>query len=134
MIQQDVPMRSALQTIGDVIEQYAVQRPEWPLRVVRTDSRLIPSDIAAFRTTALILKTSGTTGTAKLVRVTHRNLLAMASKMRQWFNLSAEDRCACFLPTYYAQGYKSALRTAHPRDDVRPRQGCPAKLRGGVYY
>jgi acyl-coenzyme A synthetase/AMP-(fatty) acid ligase len=33
----------------------------------------------------------------------------MASKMRQWFNLSAEDRCACFVPTYYAHGYKSGL-------------------------
>jgi acyl-CoA synthetase (AMP-forming)/AMP-acid ligase II/acyl carrier protein len=79
------------------------------LRVVRTDRRLISSDTTRFRNTALILKTSGTTGNAKLVRVTHRNLLAMASKMRQWFNLSAEDRCACFLPTYYAQGCKSAL-------------------------
>lgn len=81
------------------------------LRVVRTDRRLVPSDTTRFRNTALILKTSGTTGNAKLVRVTHRNLLAMASKMRQWFNLSAEDRCACFLPTYYAQGCKSAFST-----------------------
>src|SRR6185312_5124571 len=59
--------------------------------------------------TALLLRTSGKTGAAKLVPVTHRNLLAMASKMQLWFNLSAQDRCACILPAYYAQGYKSAL-------------------------
>jgi acyl-CoA synthetase (AMP-forming)/AMP-acid ligase II/thioesterase domain-containing protein/acyl carrier protein len=68
-----------------------------------------PTNLEIFDSTALLLRTSGTTGTAKLVRVTHRNLLAMASKMQQWFNLSVEDRCACILPTYYAQGYKSAL-------------------------
>ena len=94
---------------------------------------------ASARSTALILKTSGTTGNVKLVPVTHENLLEMASKMRRWFNLSSEDRCACILPTYYAAGLKTTLliplllggsvalpATAHPEDlagwitDLRP--------------
>jgi len=49
---------------------------------------------------ALIFTTSGTTGTAKLVPVTHENLLVTADKMRQWFNLSSDDRTAFVLPGY----------------------------------
>jgi len=78
---------------------------------------------------ALMLRTSGTTGPAKLVSVTHGNLIAMASKMQGWFGLSAQDRCACILPTYYAQGLKTSLLVplllggsvalpAHPSDDL----------------
>lgn len=61
------------------------------------------------RSVALILKTSGTTGAAKLIPVTHCNLLEMARKMQTWFDLSADDRCACLLPVYYANGFKTSL-------------------------
>jgi len=43
---------------------------------------------AALDSVALIFTTSGTTGTPKLIPVTHENLLVTADKMRQWFNLS----------------------------------------------
>src|SRR5579863_4818916 len=56
---------------------------------------------------ALILQTSGTLGPPKLVPVSHRNLMAMAARMQQCFELSHLDRCACLLPLYYAQGIKS---------------------------
>ncbi|HTA43051.1 MAG TPA: AMP-binding protein [Bryobacteraceae bacterium] len=56
---------------------------------------------------ALILQTSGTIGPPKLVPVSHRNLMAMAGRMQQCFELSHLDRCACLLPLYYAQGIKS---------------------------
>ena len=58
---------------------------------------------------ALLLRTSGTTGIPKLVPVTHGNLLEMAIKMERWLGLSSDDRTACLLPTYYAQGCKTAI-------------------------
>jgi len=63
-------------------------------------SKLLPHSVA------LLLKTSGTTGSGKLVPVTHENLLTLAHKMQQWFGLSVEDRCASILPTHFAQGFK----------------------------
>jgi acyl-CoA synthetase (AMP-forming)/AMP-acid ligase II/thioesterase domain-containing protein/acyl carrier protein len=75
-----------------------------PIPASRRKSGDVSSD-----SVAVILKTSGTTGAVKLVPVTHRNLLAMASKMRRWFNLSSQDRCGCLLPIHYAQGLKTAL-------------------------
>jgi len=62
-----------------------------------------------FDSIALIFTTSGTTGTAKLVPVTHQNLLVTADKMRQWFNLSSDDRTAFLLPGYYGAAIKISL-------------------------
>jgi oxalate---CoA ligase len=58
---------------------------------------------------ALIFTTSGTTGTPKLIPVTHENLLVTAGKMRQWFNLSPEDRTALVLPGHYGAAIKLSL-------------------------
>jgi oxalate---CoA ligase len=58
---------------------------------------------------ALMLRSSGTTGVPKTVPLTHGNLIALAERMRSWFEISPEDRCGCLLPTYYAQGCKTAL-------------------------
>jgi acyl-CoA synthetase (AMP-forming)/AMP-acid ligase II len=52
------------------------------LRQIREVSASFPKSGSALRcSTALMLRTSGTTGTVKLVPVTHRNLLECASKM-----------------------------------------------------
>lgn len=56
-----------------------------------------------------IFRTSGTTGAAKRVPVTHENLLEMARKMRRWLRLSAADRSACVMPIYYNAGFKATL-------------------------
>jgi acyl-coenzyme A synthetase/AMP-(fatty) acid ligase/acyl carrier protein len=58
---------------------------------------------------ALIFTTSGTTGTPKLIPVTHENLLVTAEKMQLWFNLSPEDRTAFVLPGYYGAAIKISL-------------------------
>src|SRR5262249_8534464 len=80
------------------------------LRKVRENAVLVPRPInLALDSIALIFTTSGTTGTAKLVPVTHENLLVTADKMRQWFNLSSDDRTAFVLPGYYGAAIKISL-------------------------
>jgi acyl-CoA synthetase (AMP-forming)/AMP-acid ligase II len=61
---------------------------------------------AALDSVALIFTTSGTTGTPKLIPVTHENLLVTADKMRRWFNLYPDDRTAFVLPGYYGAAIK----------------------------
>jgi oxalate---CoA ligase len=61
--------------------------------------------------TAVLLRSSGTTGAAKLIPVTHGNLVKMAAKMGSplWYHLSAQDRAACTSPLHYAAGLKTSL-------------------------
>ena len=77
------------------------------LRCVRSakSPRLETAEISS-ESPVMILRTSATTGPSKLVPVTHGNMLDLASKMAGWFGLTAEDRAACVLPTYYAAGSK----------------------------
>lgn len=60
---------------------------------------------------AVLLGSSGTTGTPKLIPVTHGNLSAMADTFSSglWFRLTAADRAACTAPLYYAAGLKTSL-------------------------
>ncbi len=58
---------------------------------------------------ALVLRTSATTGLPKLVPVTHANMVEQANKMFRWIGVSAADRAACILPTYYAQGCQTGI-------------------------
>ena len=61
------------------------------------------------KSVAAIFRTSGTTGSAKRVPVTHENLIEMARKMEEWLGLSPADRSACILPIYYNAGFKATL-------------------------
>jgi acyl-CoA synthetase (AMP-forming)/AMP-acid ligase II len=53
---------------------------------------------------ALLLSTSGTTGTAKLVRLSHSNLRANAVAIREYLGITAEDRAPTTLPMPYCYG------------------------------
>jgi oxalate---CoA ligase len=72
----------------------------------RTDSRAIDADSIAF-----ILRTSGTTARPKLVAVTHRNLVATATAVQEWFALTTDDKALCALPLYYAVALKVGVFT-----------------------
>jgi acyl-CoA synthetase (AMP-forming)/AMP-acid ligase II/thioesterase domain-containing protein/acyl carrier protein len=61
------------------------------------------------RSEAIVIRTSATTGLPKLVPVTHESMIAQSNKMHRWLGLSAGDRGACVLPTYYSQGCTSGL-------------------------
>ena len=81
--------------------------PDVGLRRVRAvTGPLKAQDEISSRSAALLLRTSGTAGSVKLVPVTHENMIDLASKMAKWFGLTAEDRAACLLSTYYAAGSK----------------------------
>ena len=102
---QEVAARRRMCVMAASREQGRVQigRRTAPLSTGATPRAVAPDD------TAFILRTSGTTARPKLVAVTHRNLIAMAGRMRKWFVLAPEDRVLCILPLYYAQGLKMSL-------------------------
>jgi acyl-CoA synthetase (AMP-forming)/AMP-acid ligase II len=60
---------------------------------------------------AMILYTSGTTGSPKGVMLTHGNLSANAESIVSYLRLTAEDRVMAILPFYYSYG--NSLLTTH---------------------
>ncbi|MEV7605108.1 AMP-binding protein [Paenarthrobacter sp. NPDC089322] len=53
---------------------------------------------------ALLLSTSGSTGSPKLVRISHSNLTANAESIAQYLRIGPEDRAATTLPLNYCYG------------------------------
>lgn len=53
---------------------------------------------------ALLLSTSGSTGSSKLVRLSHRNLQANAASIAQYLEVGPGDRAATTLPMQYCYG------------------------------
>jgi acyl-coenzyme A synthetase/AMP-(fatty) acid ligase len=53
---------------------------------------------------SLLLSTSGSTGSPKLVRLTRANITANAASIREALGITAEDRAAAHLPLHYSYG------------------------------
>jgi len=53
---------------------------------------------------ALLLPTSGSTGSPKLVRHSYKNLTSSARNVSELFNIQIYDRALVFLPMYYTMG------------------------------
>ena len=53
---------------------------------------------------AVLLSTSGTTGSPKLVRLSHRNIAANASSIAQYLELDGGERAILSLPIHYSYG------------------------------
>jgi acyl-CoA synthetase (AMP-forming)/AMP-acid ligase II len=60
---------------------------------------------------ALLMYTSGTTGTPKGALLTHANLLASARAVAAWHGLTPQDRCLSSLPIYHINGQVIATVT-----------------------
>ncbi len=60
---------------------------------------------------ALLMYTSGTTGTPKGALLSHRNLIAAASSVAAWHGLTPADRCLSSLPLYHINGQVIATVT-----------------------
>ena len=55
---------------------------------------------------ALLLSTSGSTGSPKLVRLSHRNLASNATAIAEYLDISEIDRAATTLPMSYYSGLR----------------------------
>lgn len=66
------------------------------------DDRVAPD--ACHPDLALLLSTSGSTGTAKLVRLSAGNIAANAASIAEYLQLTARDRSALVLPLHYSYG------------------------------
>ena len=93
-------------TIRSLIEAYApdvVARPHtdgtWSL-----DERHPSSAHTLHPDLALLLSTSGSTGSPKLVRLSHENLQANAESIASYLGISDTDRAATTLPMHYCYG------------------------------
>lgn len=53
---------------------------------------------------SLLLPTSGSTGSPKLVRHSYQNIESSATNVAQFFNLNSSDRAFAFLPMFYTMG------------------------------
>src|SRR5260370_20800305 len=53
---------------------------------------------------AILLSTSGTTGSPKFVRLSRRNILANADSIREALTITPRDRAICSLPFQYSYG------------------------------
>src|SRR5207245_272921 len=58
---------------------------------------------------AFILRTSGTTARAKVLPISHGNIVARSDKSRRMLGLSTADRCLNLMPLCYNHGLYSGL-------------------------
>jgi acyl-coenzyme A synthetase/AMP-(fatty) acid ligase len=70
----------------------------------RIDERRTGSAHAPHPDLALLLSTSGSTGSAKLVRLSHENLQANAESIAGYLGIRPDDRAATTLPMHYCYG------------------------------
>ncbi len=79
---------------------YKVVYSVWDYSLLCTDSPSVPmhADLS------LLLPTSGSTGSPKLVRHSYRNIEANANNVRRLFKLTADERAMAILPMHYTMG------------------------------
>lgn len=99
--------------IEKLIDAY---RPEILLRPKRVEgddaealaSEVVRRDVASYRPIhpdlALLLSTSGSTGSPKLVRLSYRNVAANAASIAQGLAIDPEERAITSLPLHYSYG------------------------------
>lgn len=89
---------------SSIVQTYA------PNLIVRRRSQGWQADLAAHDAVemhpdlAVLLSTSGTTGAAKLVRLSAQNLQANAMAIASYLNVQADDRAITTLPFHYSYG------------------------------
>jgi len=125
----DLPAERALTllaispTIPSIVKYLALLRSRFPVILVEDNDCLAAQNIrrefrpwcidlepsptqvpAVNPDTALLLSTSGSTGSAKLVRLSRLNISSNAESIRTYLDISADDRAITSLPLYYSYG------------------------------
>ncbi|MGW0698554.1 AMP-binding protein [Streptomyces sp. NPDC002867] len=93
---------AAVQSLIDAYDPDVVARPdsgEWVL-----DERRTHSAHALHPELALLLSTSGSTGSPKLVRLSHENIQSNAEAIAGYLGIRDTDRAATTLPLHYCYG------------------------------
>ena len=72
----------------------------WDYALLRTGNPPVP----LFEDLSLLLPTSGSTGSPKLVRHSYINIEANANNVRRMFNLDSNERAMAILPMHYTMG------------------------------
>lgn len=72
----------------------------WDYSLVKTGCPMVPM----FEDLSLLLPTSGSTGSPKLVRHSYRNIEANADNVRRLFELNGTERAMAILPMHYTMG------------------------------
>ena len=73
---------------------------EWDYCLVKTDYSPVPM----YEELSLLLPTSGSTGSPKLVRHSYRNIEANADNVRRLFKLDGTEKAMAILPMHYTMG------------------------------
>ncbi len=95
-----------------IIEASVADNGRLGLRLtVPTVAAAAPGDDPDPDAPAFILHTSGTTADPNLVPFSHRNMLAVAERVKFWFGLTPEDRCLSVSPLYYSHGITTTAMT-----------------------
>lgn len=99
----------AVQALADAYPPDLVVDPgTWQLRRARADGvgsvGNAGSTHALHPDLALLLSTSGSTGSPKLVRLSHGNLTANAESIAAYLGITADDRAPTVLPLHYCYG------------------------------
>lgn len=79
---------------------YEVVFSAWDYALLRTNNPAVP----LFEDLSLLLPTSGSTGSPKLVRHSYRNIEANADNVRRLFNLTEAEKAMAILPMHYTMG------------------------------
>ncbi len=84
----------------EMVFPYEAVFAAWGYRLLKTgfDSAPMHEDLA------LLLPTSGSTGSPKLVRHSYRNIEANADNVRRLFGLTSDERAMAVLPMHYTMG------------------------------
>lgn len=79
---------------------YEIVYSEWNYSLVKTRFAAVPM----YENLSLLLPTSGSTGSPKLVRHSYRNIEANAENVKNLFQLTPDEKAMAILPMHYTMG------------------------------